>query len=138
LPNNRFERLQAVALLSVGGIDDEDKSASLDVGEAPRRSTSLLAVILVRRCTLTLPLVILADMARPLSIIQEEIRELSVSDKETLLRVLWEELDGPPDPAVEAEWLEEVQRRSREIDEGLVECIPAEEVFARLEALIKK
>jgi putative addiction module component (TIGR02574 family) len=80
----------------------------------------------------------LDDMARPLSIIQEEIRELSVADKETLLRVLWEELDGPPDPAVEAEWLEEVQRRSREIDEGLVECIPAAEVFARLEALIKK
>ena len=80
----------------------------------------------------------LVGMARPLAIIQEEIRELSVSDKETLLRVLWEELDGPPDAAVEAEWLKEVQRRSREIDEGLVECIPAEEVFARLEALIKK
>jgi len=80
----------------------------------------------------------LSGMARPLTIIQEEIGELSVSDKETLLRVLWEELDGPPDPAVDAEWLEEVQRRSREIDEGLVECSPAEEVIARLEALIKK
>jgi hypothetical protein len=31
-----------------------------------------------------------------------------------------------------------VQRRSREIDEGLVESIPADEVFARLEALTKK
>jgi putative addiction module component (TIGR02574 family) len=77
-------------------------------------------------------------MARPLAIIEQEIRELSVSDKEALLRVLWEELDGPPDTAVDAAWLEEVQRRSREIDEGLVECIPAEEFFTRLEALIKK
>jgi putative addiction module component (TIGR02574 family) len=77
-------------------------------------------------------------MARPLALIEQEIRELSVSDKETLLRVLWEELDGPPDVAVDAAWLEEVQRRSREIDEGLVESIPAEEVFARLEALTKK
>ena len=80
----------------------------------------------------------LYHMARPLETIHEEIRELSVSDKETLLRLLWEELDGPSDPAVDAAWLEEVQRRSRELDEGLVECIPAEEVFARLEALIKK
>jgi putative addiction module component (TIGR02574 family) len=77
-------------------------------------------------------------MARPLATIEQEIRELSVADKETLLRVLWEELDGPAGPEVEAEWLREVQRRSREIDDGLVECIPAEEVFARLEALIKK
>jgi Putative addiction module component len=45
------------------------------------------------------------------------------------------ELDGPADVAVDAAWLEEVQRRSREIDEGCVESIPAEEVFARLEAL---
>jgi putative addiction module component (TIGR02574 family) len=81
---------------------------------------------------------ILAVMARPLAVIEQEIRELSVSDKEALLRVLWEELDGPPDIAVDAAWLEEVQRRSRELDEGLVESIPAEEVFARLEALIKK
>ena len=77
-------------------------------------------------------------MARPLAAIEQEIRELSVSDKETLLRVLWEELDGPADVAVDAAWLEEVQRRSREIDEGRVDSVPAEEVFARLEALIKK
>jgi putative addiction module component (TIGR02574 family) len=77
-------------------------------------------------------------MARPFAVIEQEIRELSVSDKEALLRVLWEELDGSPDEAVDAAWLEEVQRRSRELDEGLVHAIPAEEVFARLEALTKK
>jgi putative addiction module component (TIGR02574 family) len=77
-------------------------------------------------------------MARPLAVIEQEILELSLSDKEALLRVLWEELDGPADVAVDAAWLEEVQRRSREIDEGRVDTIPAEEVFARLEALLKK
>ena len=77
-------------------------------------------------------------MARALAEIEQEIRELSVPEKEALLRILWEELDGPPDPAVDAAWLEEVQRRSREIDEGLVESIPAEEAFAKLELLIKK
>jgi hypothetical protein len=77
-------------------------------------------------------------MARSLATIEQEIRERGVADKETLLRVVWGELDDPADPEAEAEWLREVQRRSREIDDGLVECIPAEEVFASLEALIKK
>jgi hypothetical protein len=77
-------------------------------------------------------------MARPLAKIEEEIRELSVADKETLLRVLGEELDGPADSEVDAEWLREAQRRGREIDDGVVDCIPAEQVFSRLESLIKK
>jgi len=37
--------------------------------------------------------------------------------------------------SLDAAWLEEVQRHSREIDQGLVESVPAEEVFARLEVL---
>jgi hypothetical protein len=77
-------------------------------------------------------------MARPLAKIEEEIRELGVADNETLLRVLWEELDGPADSEVDAAWLREAQRRGREIDDGVVERIPAEQVFARLEALTKK
>lgn len=51
--------------------------------------------------------------------------------------MLLEELDGPPDPDVEAAWLEEVQRRSRELDEDSVKAIPAEEVFARLRERLK-
>jgi putative addiction module component (TIGR02574 family) len=77
-------------------------------------------------------------MASALEKIQEEIRALSTSDKEVLLRSLWEELDGPPDPDVEAAWLEEVRRRDVEIDQGLVDLIPADEVFARLRSTLKK
>ena len=77
-------------------------------------------------------------MARPLAKIQEEIRTLSASDKEALLRLLWEELDGPPDPDVEAAWLEEVRRRGREIDAGQVKLEPADQVFRKLEASLKK
>jgi hypothetical protein len=40
-------------------------------------------------------------MARPLEKIREEIRALSTTEKEELLRSLWEELDGPADPDVE-------------------------------------
>jgi putative addiction module component (TIGR02574 family) len=71
-------------------------------------------------------------MTRPLATLEEELRSLSDSDKETLLRVLLEELDGPPDADVEAAWLDEVQRRSDEIDAGVVQTVPAEEVFARI------
>jgi len=77
-------------------------------------------------------------MVRPVTAIEADIRALSVSEKEALLRLLWEELDGPPDAAVDAAWLDEAQRRAREIDDGLVKCIPADEVFAKAEALIRK
>jgi hypothetical protein len=35
---------------------------------------------------------------------------------------------------VEAAWLEEVERRGREIDSGAVKSIPAADVFSRLES----
>jgi hypothetical protein len=77
-------------------------------------------------------------MARPLEEIREEIRALSTSEKEELLRSLWEELDDPPDPDVEAAWLEAVRRRDLELERGEVESISAEEVFRRLRSTLKK
>jgi Putative addiction module component len=77
-------------------------------------------------------------MARPLATLQDEIRALNTADKELLLRVLWEELDGPADPDVDAAWLAEAQRRDRELDDGSVQSLPADEVFARLESSLKK
>jgi putative addiction module component (TIGR02574 family) len=75
-------------------------------------------------------------MARSLSHIEQEVRDLSLPDKEELLRVLLEELDGPADPDAEAAWLAEVERRDREISDGSVKCIPADEVFARIDAAL--
>lgn len=77
-------------------------------------------------------------MTRAVSIIEQEIRALSSSDKEDLLRVLLEELDGSSDADVDAAWLDEAQRRSREIDDGSVQCIAADDVFAKIDTLIKK
>lgn len=78
------------------------------------------------------------DMARPLHQIQDEIRELSASEKEALVRVLSEDLDEPTDPAIDAAWLAEAQRRSREIDEGTVSCLPADDIFRRIEESLRK
>jgi putative addiction module component (TIGR02574 family) len=77
-------------------------------------------------------------MARPLATIEEELRSLSTAEKEALLRVLWEELDGPAEPGVEAAWAEEVRRRSAEIDAGAVRTVPSEEVFGRLRSQLTK
>ncbi|MGH8242129.1 MAG: addiction module protein [Steroidobacteraceae bacterium] len=77
-------------------------------------------------------------MARPLAKIKEEIRTLSASDKEALLRLLWEELDGPSDRDVDAAWLEEVRKRGREIDESRVALVPADQVFRELGNSLKK
>jgi putative addiction module component (TIGR02574 family) len=77
-------------------------------------------------------------MARPLASLQDEIRALSTPEKEALLRVLWEELDGPADRDVDAAWLAEAQRRDDELDNGAVRALPADEVFDRLKATLKK
>lgn len=78
------------------------------------------------------------SVARSIASIEQEIRTLSPSDKEGLLRVLLEELDGPPDAGAESAWLEEMQRRSDEIDSGTVKCVPADEVLKSIDSTLKK
>ena len=73
-------------------------------------------------------------MARSLSEIEKEIRGLARCDQEQLLRALIEEIDGPADVGVEKAWHEEIQRRSRELDQGRVTPVPADEVLARARA----
>lgn len=77
-------------------------------------------------------------MARAIKDIEEEIRGLPPQAQERLLHVLLEELDGPPDADAESAWLAEIDRRSRELDEGLAEAKPAEDVFARLSDRLKR
>ncbi len=77
-------------------------------------------------------------MAKPVAVIQQEIRDLTNAEKQELLAALIEDLDGPPDEGAEAAWLEEIERRSSEIESGAVECIPATEVFARADKILGK
>jgi hypothetical protein len=77
-------------------------------------------------------------MARAVSEIETEIRGLERDDQEQLLRALLEELDGPPDSDVERAWLEEAQRRSRELDTDAVDTIPADEVFDKARDQLKR
>lgn len=77
-------------------------------------------------------------MARAISDIEAEVRGLDRPEQERLLHALLEELDGPADPDTDRLWLEEAQRRSAELDAGLAQLIPAEEVFERLRARLKQ
>jgi len=73
-------------------------------------------------------------MARALSEIEREIRELDADQKRDLLRTLIAELDAPADAEVARAWLKESQRRYRELVEGNVKGVPGQLVFERLRA----
>ncbi|MEQ1844829.1 MAG: addiction module protein [Nitrospira sp.] len=77
-------------------------------------------------------------MSTEVAQIEAKIRLLSFEDKTELLRALIGELDGPADIEVEQAWLVEAQRRHREIAEGKVQPVPAQQVFDRLRARLKK
>ncbi|MEQ1794127.1 MAG: addiction module protein [Nitrospira sp.] len=77
-------------------------------------------------------------MSTTVAEIEAKIRSLSSEDRAELIRALIGELDGPADVDVERAWLAEAQRRHREVVEGKVQPIPAEQVFANLRARLKK
>ncbi len=77
-------------------------------------------------------------MGKTIEDIENEIRSLSVDDRMHLLRALIADLDGSMDEDVEKAWLEEAERRYKEVKVGDVEIIPAEEVFARARARLNK
>jgi putative addiction module component (TIGR02574 family) len=77
-------------------------------------------------------------MAYPIEKIEEEIRSLSAAEKLELLRSLIAELDAPADTDVERAWLEEAQRRHRELVEGKVKSIPGERVFEKLRSRLRR
>ena len=77
-------------------------------------------------------------MARAISEIEAEVRNLARPEQERLMRVLLEELDGAVDPDADRSWLEEVQRRSAAFDAGLMTSSPAEEVFERIRSRLKQ
>jgi putative addiction module component (TIGR02574 family) len=77
-------------------------------------------------------------MAHSIEKIEEDIRSLSVTEKLELLRSLIAELDAPADNDVERAWLEEAQRRHRELVEGKIKGIPGERVFENLRSRLRR
>jgi putative addiction module component (TIGR02574 family) len=58
----------------------------------------------------------------------EEAKKLSEADRIRLAERILATLDGEPDSGAAEAWAREIERRSREIEEGLVEPVPWSEV----------
>ena len=105
-------------------------------GRAPVNTA--LAVNKIPRYTVKISTVSGVAMSIVVAEIEAKIRSLSLEDKTELIRALIAELDGPADADVERAWLEEAQKRHREVIEGKVQPIPGERVFANLRSRLKR
>ena len=76
----------------------------------------------------------MSDMVAEL---KSKIGALNSEERVELIRLLIADLDGPPDANNEIVWLEEAQRRYREIIEGEVQTVPGEQVFENLRSRLK-
>lgn len=65
--------------------------------------------------------------------IAEKVLKLSSNARASLAEILLESLDYEEDFLVSEEWINEIQKRFREIDEGKVQPIAAEDALAKLE-----
>jgi len=77
-------------------------------------------------------------MKHSLEQVIEEVLSLPRESRAFLAERLLESLDETEDFPISPAWMEEMKRRSRDIDEGKVKCIPAGEVFASLEQELKE
>jgi putative addiction module component (TIGR02574 family) len=76
----------------------------------------------------------MSDMVAEL---ESKIRALSPEERVELIRSLIADLDGPSDANIEKAWLQEAQKRYREITGGKVETVPGEQVFESLRSRLK-
>ncbi len=68
--------------------------------------------------------------------LETEIKKLDVKERATLAKWLPDSLDDLSEEEIEALWAEEAEHRLDELEQGLVNEIPAEEVLRRAEAAI--
>ena len=71
-------------------------------------------------------------MSPPLDKMVEDALSLPRHSRAFLAEKLLESLDHDEDFDISPEWLSEIRRRCKEIDEGETELVPAEEVFAEV------
>jgi putative addiction module component (TIGR02574 family) len=71
--------------------------------------------------------------------LKHEVLKLSQHDREELAQTLILSLapEGDRNPEHEKLWIEEIERRCRDLDEGRAKLIPAEEVFRRARAALR-
>lgn len=69
--------------------------------------------------------------------IEEQALHLSQEERAELAQKLLLSLDELPEGDIQKEWIAEAQRRAKEIDQGRVSPISAEEVRKKAQALLR-
>lgn len=69
--------------------------------------------------------------------IEDEILHLSEDERAELAQKLLLSLDEPSEEEIAEDWLVEAQRRARDLDEGIVQPVPADEVRRKAQALLR-
>ena len=69
--------------------------------------------------------------------IEAEALHLQVKDRAELVQTLLISLDEASENEIADDWLLEAQRRAKELDNGLVQLISAEEVQRKAQALLR-
>ncbi len=69
--------------------------------------------------------------------IEAEALNLSGEERAELAQKLLLSLDSPSEEEIAEDWLMEAQRRARELAEGIVQPVPAEEVRRKAQALLR-
>lgn len=63
--------------------------------------------------------------------VTQEALSLSIEDRVVLAQRVWESMGHFANADIEKAWMDEADRRWREIEEGKVKCQPADEVMKR-------
>ncbi len=69
--------------------------------------------------------------------IEDEVLRLPEDERAELAQKILISLDVPSESEIAEDWLVEAKRRARELDEGIVQPIPAEEVRRKAQALLR-
>ncbi len=69
--------------------------------------------------------------------IQDEALNLSEDERAELAQKLLLSLEAPSESEIEADWLVEAKRRAKELDEGTVQPVSADEVRRKAQALLR-
>ena len=69
--------------------------------------------------------------------IEDEALHLSEDERAALAQKLLLSLDSPSEAEIESDWLQEAQRRAKELDEGIVQPVSAEEVRRKVQTFLR-
>ena len=69
--------------------------------------------------------------------IEDEALHLSEDERAALAQKLLLSLDSPSEAEIKSDWLQEAQRRAKELDEGVVQPVSAEEVRRKVQTLLR-